>query len=163
MESISRIARSCRAPIGSFLPMEPPGRRYLCARCRIAVLCCSHCDRGQRYCAGVCARKARAHCVREAGRRYEESFRGRRAHAARQRRYRARHAKVTHQGSPAPVRAALLSANPTSCVETASPLLWHCHFCNQPQAQLVRTAFLRRRVRRSPRTDRRKPPHGPDP
>lgn len=146
-----------------FLPMEPPGRRYLCARCRIAVLICSPCDRGQRYCAGDCARKARAHCVREAGQRYQASLRGRHAHAARQRRYRARQAKMTHQGSPPPVTPVLLPVNPTSCAETVSPLPWHCHFCHQPLAQLVRTAFLRRRVRRPPRTDRREPPHDPDP
>jgi len=143
--------------------MEVPGRRYLCARCRIAVLCCSHCDRGQRYCAGECARKARAQCVREAGLRYQASLRGRHAHAARQRRYRARQTKVTHQGSPPAVTPALLQVNPRSCVKTAPPLLWHCHFCHQPLAQLVRTAFLRQRVRRPPRIDRREPSHDPDP
>jgi len=74
--------------------MEPPGRRYLCARCRCAVLICSRCDRGQRYCAGGCAEAARACSLRAAGQRYQASPRGRHAHAARQRRYRGRQAKV---------------------------------------------------------------------
>lgn len=165
VEIISRTDSLCRVfvSIGPLLPMEIPGRLYLGACCRIAVLICTYCDHGQRYCAGECACKARAHCVREAGRRYQGSLKGRHAHAARQRRYRARKAKVTHQSSPPPVVPALLPVNPSSCVKTASPLPWHCHFCHRPLVQLVRTGFLRRRVRRPPRTDRRKPHHGPAP
>jgi hypothetical protein len=46
------------------------------------------CDRGQVYCTGDCAKKARRQSMREAGRRYQASKKGQLAHAARQRRYR---------------------------------------------------------------------------
>lgn len=67
--------------------MESTGRRYLCAVCRAAVLICSHCDRGQRYCAAGCAQRAqraRAASLRAAGARYQASFPGRLAHAQRE-------------------------------------------------------------------------------
>lgn len=47
-----------------------------------------------------CADQARRTAVRAAGCRYQASRRGRHAHAERQRRYRAKPKKVTHQGSP---------------------------------------------------------------
>ena len=68
--------------------MEPPARHYLCARCHTAVLICGHCDRGQRYCAGDCAKLARTQSLQDAGQRYQTSRSGRLNHAARQRRYR---------------------------------------------------------------------------
>jgi hypothetical protein len=140
--------------------MEPPARHYLCAHCRTAVLICSHCDRGQRYCAGDCARLARALSMRLAGQRYQSSLPGRYKHAARQRGYRDRQTKVTHQGSPPQPPSDLLPAIPTLCVEIASPLPWHCHFCARLQAQFVRQSFLRRRIRRPlPISDRRELHH----
>lgn len=144
--------------------MEPPGRHYLCARCRTAVLICSRCDRGQRYCAGGCAKLARTACVKAAGQRYQTSFRGRLTHAARQCRYRARQTKVTHQGSPPQAPDDLLPAIPTLYVQITSPLPWHCHFCGQLLAQFVRNDFLRRRIRRPLRnSERRELPHDPAP
>jgi hypothetical protein len=144
--------------------MEPPGRHYLCARCRTAVLICSRCDRGQRYCAGGCAKLARTACVKAAGQRYQTSFRGRLTHAARQCRYRARQIKVTHQGSPPQAPDDLLPAIPTLYVRITSPLPWHCHFCGQLLAQFVRNDFLRRRIRRPLRnSERRELPHDPAP
>lgn len=140
--------------------MEPSGRHYLCARCRTAVLICSHCDNGQRYCAGGCAQLARAYSLREAGRRYQASLGGRHTHAARQRRYRARQTKVTHQGSPPQTPSDLLPVNPALRLEIKLPLAWHCHFCGRLQAQFVRNDFLRRRIRRPLRlSDRREPAH----
>jgi len=70
--------------------MEPPPRRYLCACCRTAVIICSHCDRGDRYCSPECASQVRARYMAEAGQRYQCSRRGRHAHAARQRCYRSK-------------------------------------------------------------------------
>jgi hypothetical protein len=99
---------------------ERPARLYLCARCRIQVVVCSRCDRGNRYCGRACWRQAREGARREAASRYQRSQRGRMAHAARARRWRqraaARHGhdgaahNVTHQGcqpgvAPAPLRA----------------------------------------------------------
>ena len=140
--------------------MEPPTRHYLCARCRTAVIVCSHCDRGQRYCAGGCAQLARAHSLKAAGQRYQTSLPGRHKHAARQRRYRARQQKVTHHGSPPLASPDLLPVIPALRLEIKSPLPWHCHFCGQLQVQFVRNDFLRRRIRRPlPLFDRRKTHH----
>lgn len=132
-------------------------RRRLCARCHVPFLICSHCDRGQRYCGPVCSRAARRSSVRAAGRRYQDSRRGRHTHAARQRRYRERHRgsppeKVTHQGSPPPPLADGMSLDPTApprpSDDTApSPPMAvpRCQFCGRPCAELYRLDFLRHR------------------
>ena len=73
----------------------------LCAwpSCRSAFSVCAACDVGRlRYCSPECAASARRRSVREAGKRYQKSRRGRALHAARQARYRGRQAPlVTHQ------------------------------------------------------------------
>ena len=129
--------------------MESTGRIFVCALCRTQALICSHCDRGQIYCAGDCARRARRERMREAGRRYQSSRRGRFAHAQRSRRYRLRQQNVTHQGSPEPVPDDLLAGNSTLSVQQPpSPgtvLRWQCHFCWCRCSEFVRSGFLRRR------------------
>jgi len=135
--------------------MQSSGRLFLCVCCRAQVVICSHCDRGQIYCAADCAQAARSHSIREAGRRYQTSRRGRFAHAERNRRYRARQKNVTHQGSPAPAPDDLLAASSTTRVEASSNVIptvlltRQCHFCGRPCAQFVRTGPLRRRAPRN--------------
>jgi len=129
------------------------GRLFLCARCRSQVLICSHCDRGQRYCAESCAWEARHQSQREAGRRYARSRAGRFACAERNRRYRARRKNVTHQGSPGQRQDAVVVVTTavvaTKPVSLARPHLWRCHWCGRPCALTVRLGPLRnRRVRR---------------
>ena len=109
---------------GVLMP-EPSARRFLCERCRTPVLVCSHCDRGQIYCAGGCAATARSEHQRAAARRYQCSRSGRFKHAARTRRWRERRAaltrpaltspaqSVTHQGCPPAASAAVLVAKPS--------------------------------------------------
>jgi len=142
--------------------MDPVGRFFLCGRCRAQVLICSHCDRGQVYCAAECAQAARRESQRQAGRRYQQGRRGRLAHAERARRYRARRNKVTHQGSPPPPPDDLLAANSMADAPrlhrlkaTSPPVTpaqqvivehWRCHFCGRGCAQSVRLNVLRRRV-----------------
>ncbi len=75
-------------------------RLFMCAECHAQALICSCCDRGQIYCAGDCAARARRRTRRDAGRRYQTSRRGRLAHAEPTRRYRVRCKNVTHHGSP---------------------------------------------------------------
>ena len=141
--------------------MEPPARHYLCARCRTAVLICSHCDRGQRYCAGDCAKQARTQSLHSASQRYQLSLAGRLRHAARQRCYRARQIKVTHHSSPSNPSDDLLPAHPTLPTQPCY-LPWHCQFCGQLQSQFLRHRFLQRRIRRTSRlTDRRESNHDP--
>lgn len=120
-----------------------PGRRYLCAGCRQPVLICRDCDRGQRYCAEGCAKAARDCRVREAGARYQRSHRGRLAHAERQRRYRARGNKVTHQGSGPAAVSVELAVMPV--VQKSPPC--SCHFCRRQLPERVRLDFLRTPVR----------------
>jgi len=52
--------------------------RCFCAcAAKLRFLICSHCDRGQIYCAQGCAQTARRDAQRAAGRRYQASRRGR--------------------------------------------------------------------------------------
>lgn len=138
-------------PIGFPLPMDLPGRRFLCARCRTAVIICSQCDRGHRYCTITCADQARRTALRAAGCRYQASRRGRHAHAERQRRYRAKSQKVTHQGSPSLPPPVPLRSEPIAPV---IPVPWHCVRCHRHLPDWVRLDFLRCRIRRN-HSDRR--------
>jgi hypothetical protein len=104
---------------------EPVARRFLCALCRAPVLVCSHCDRGQRYCAGPCSAISRRAAQQEAGRRYQSSRAGRFNHAARTQRWRTRQASktqsVTHQGSQeTPLDAVLAAHAPAGLATTAT-------------------------------------------
>jgi hypothetical protein len=103
--------------------MDRPARLYLCARCRVQVILCSRCDRGNRYCGRACWRQARTEARRQAAQRYQKSRRGRICHAQRSRRWRQRRAtrdaacgtgvdaqNVTHQGSRPGVAWAPLAA-----------------------------------------------------
>ena len=140
-------------------------RLFVCARCRLPVVVCSHCDRGQIYCAGTCAQEARQQAQRAAGQRYQTSRCGRLKHAARTSRYRTRQKIVTHQGSlPEPrdgvVRSAATTfATPAAVKQPATasshdkamrsqnldPEFWRCHWCERRCPPLVRQELLRRR------------------
>jgi hypothetical protein len=79
---------------------EQTYRLYSCARCAQQVHICRECDRGNQYCAGECAQIRRRESLRRAGERYQGSYRGAHAHAARQRAWRERQTQeVTHHGS----------------------------------------------------------------
>jgi hypothetical protein len=148
--------------------MERPARLFLCARCRVQVVLCSRCDRGNRYCGRPCWRQAREAARREAASRYQRSRRGRMAHSARARRWRQRHGgrgggeqNVTHQGSQPTVAAAPLAAwthdtasigpEATAAALTPAPApqqpvsaaLWYCRRCAAPQPTWLRQGFLR--------------------
>jgi hypothetical protein len=119
-------------------------RMFVCMGCRAQVLICRCCDRGQIYCAGDCARRARPHTQRVAGQRHQTSRRGRLAHAERARRYRARCKNVTHHGSPAsPLDDLLLSGSPaiasgaTASNGRTGRLTSHCHWCGRRCPDLV--------------------------
>lgn len=147
----------CRTRPCALLPAAATtARLFLCVRCKAQVLVCSHCDRGQIYCAQGCAQTARRDAQRAAGRRYQKSRRGRVNHAARAGRYRARQNNVTHQGSP-PHRAndwVTASSKPPSAspgdVARPSPPhrsgSWFCHWCGCRCPPFVRREFLRRRT-----------------
>ena len=136
-------------------------RLFVCARCRRQVLICSRCDRGQCYCGTHCSKAARRTSVQAAGQRYQQTRRGRHAHAERQRRYRARcaqrssHQEVTHQGS-APTRAVatlaphVQAASDESMTPSHQPFVQHhCHFCGRAVSLHVRLGWVRTGTRRS--------------
>ena len=105
--------------------LDKPARLFLCARsgCRAQVLICSHCDRGNRYCADGCANTARRSLQRDAGHRYQDSYGGRIKHAWRTQCWRQRKAEqrqsVTHQGSQLDPADAVLDATPPTVPATA--------------------------------------------
>ena len=143
--------------------MDQPARLFLCARCRVQVVLCSRCDRGNRYCGRHCRHQAREDARRQTARRYQRSWRGRIAHAQRSRRWRQRRAaaaegddahNVTHQGSQPGVAAAPLAAwthdsalIDTAAVGTPQPIngapYWYCHRCGARQPAALRLGFVR--------------------
>jgi len=153
--------------------MDRPGRQFLCARCRLPVVLCSRCDRGNRYCGRACRRQARDDARRETASRYQRSYRGRLTHAARSRRWRQRHAQlaqnVTHQGSQAGAADAPLAAwthdiaivsavstvttvaadaqDSTALPSDPAPQTQPCRRCRRPLGLLVRLGFLRHGLR----------------
>ena len=129
-------------------------RMFLCARCRMRVLVCRRCDRGQIYCMGSCARDARREGQRNARRRNQATPRGRAMHAERSRRYRARVGRVTDHG-PDPEPETDLLGERDSTVDRSeptpagtSPGRSRCHHCGRPVSPFVRLAGLRSRRRR---------------
>ena len=144
-------AQDASAP--SLSPLPP--RQFLCALCRCTVLICSHCDRGQRYCSAACSRQARSSAQRAAGKRYQDSRKGRHAHARRQGQWRARHKIVTHQGSPPPSGADVLPGDETAVLPADAQRTCTCHFCGRTVSISVRQGFLGVRFRHpSKRTPR---------
>jgi hypothetical protein len=133
-------------------------RHYVCARCRCQVFICRHCDRGNIYCTGECAARARQDSVRRAGAVYRSTGGGRHTNAARQRRFRARQKeKVTHHGS-LPMRAVallLLALKPRGSVpqieRESSKTGIFCHHCRRRCDPFLRNRFLRPSERAPPR------------
>jgi hypothetical protein len=131
--------------------MEITARLFNCARCRCQVAICSRCDRGNIYCSPRCSQRARRESQRAAGRRYQNTFQGRLAHAERQRRYRARRQEVTHQGSPAAASDDSLSGDSEESAGRARPTAVdqgadiRCCLCGCRCSAYVRWDFLRRR------------------
>jgi hypothetical protein len=141
----------------------------------VQVLLCSRCDRGQRYCGRVCSRAARRQSLSAAASRYQRSWGGRIAHAARSRRWRQRCREqahdqaaaveaaaldggvinfVTHQGSSAPALDAPLSCTDEHAAAVTGALalsgVVRCRRCSAPLAPWVRQGFLRHGMRRWP-------------
>ena len=93
---------------------EQTYRLYNCARCAQQVRICRECDRGNQYCAGECAQIRRRESLHRAGRRYQSSYRGACAHAARQRAWRERQTQeVTHHGSLSIARSVTVASSST--------------------------------------------------
>lgn len=139
---------------------EATGRFFLCAGCRVQVIVCSDCDRGQIYCHADCAQGARRLSLQMAGKRYQQSRIGRLKHARRTHNYRLRQQNVTHQGSPPPVPDDLLVSNLMPVTKSLPAVTGTCCFCGCPCSALVRQGFLGgRRVQVITGPDWRTPHH----
>ncbi len=128
-------------------------RIFLCVCCRRQVLVCRRCDRGQIYCTGTCAQKARREKQRNARRRYQATPRGRAMHAERNRRYRVRARRVTDHGLVTEQETGLLrrfegsEALREPSAERISPVHSHCHYCGRSASSSLRLSALRRKRR----------------
>lgn len=133
--------------------MDPSARLYHCARCHRQVILCRRCDRGQVYCAAECARQARRDSLRRAGASYRETWPGRLNNALRQRRFRARQQKVTHQGSVPLATPAVLDTprqlpdRVWSRSQAGPAETLNCHRCGCICSPFLRRDFLRSRLR----------------
>lgn len=130
--------------------MEPSARLYNCACCHRLVVLCSHCDHGHIYCFDGCSETQRSQSLREAGRRYQSTFEGKRNAARRQAEFRERtrntaneasalEEKVTHQGSgegspPAPIEGDSREGGKT---------VIYCHCCGKPVDCFLRSGPIR--------------------
>jgi hypothetical protein len=110
--------------------MEHSARIFNCLRCHCQVIICSHCDRGNIYCGSICSQEARLKSVRAAGKRYQNTFRGKLKHARRQKRYRERKLKkVTHHTSHITTVNVLLPPDANESTEVTENNKVCCHFC----------------------------------
>lgn len=130
--------------------MPQTGRMFLCAGCRVQVVLCRRCDRGQIYCGRPCAAAARWAAQKAASQRYQSSRPGRFAHAARARRYRARCKIVTHQGSDAagggdllPIEAVVAVSQIVEGEAANASVSVNCACCGARCAAAVRLGFVR--------------------
>ena len=134
--------------------MEPTSRLYQCLLCHSQATVCSKCDRGQIYCSTICACIARKKSLQRAGSRYQNTFNGKRLHAARQARYRGRLIKiVTHQGSPPTGHHDSMSQvknKPKKTEKELGKTSFCCFFCERPVSGWYRCDFLRRRSIKKP-------------
>lgn len=95
-------------------------RSFFCIECLRAVVICVSCYRGQRYCGAECRRSARRRLVRQAGRKYSSTERGRQRAAERQRQRRLREqGPVTHHSRSA--EEARRRAGPRSATAVTTP------------------------------------------
>ena len=79
-------------------------RQLFCraAGCGAMFFICLSCYRGQTYCSRECRQKSRREQLRQANRRYQQSWEARLDHRDRQREYRRRCCRVTDQSSQSP-------------------------------------------------------------
>jgi len=133
--------------------MKPTPRLFLCLLCHEQVVLCSWCDHGQVYCSKACAHIARQKSLRLARLRYQQTFNGKRNHAACQARYRRKlKNKVMDHGSPpTPQNAPMFSLeNKPEKPENKRPeSTLCCCFCKKSVSDWIRNDFLRRRDHKS--------------
>lgn len=129
--------------------MPNTSRLYHCCRCHAQVIICSHCDRGQRYCANGCSAEARDSSKKRAAKKYQLSRVGRFKNAERQARFRERQKqKVTHQGSSAATSHVVLNPRVEQPEKNNNPPqtgdVLFCHHCGNACGSFLRHDFIHR-------------------
>lgn len=121
-------------------------RRFTCRGCGKTCVICRSCDRGNRYCSPECSTSIRRTTVRRASKRFQETPRGRDNHRKRQRLYRKKTQRVTHQGS-----------NPIGTHSDSTPLISSacqskCCRCGATSTGFARGTYLPK-ARKAPHDD----------
>jgi hypothetical protein len=129
--------------------MELTARLYNCVRCHAQVRICSRCDRNNIYCISTCSRQSRVLSLRMAGKRYQNSLRGRQMHARRQQRYRAQKKIVTHHSSLPQPPNDLLPPKPNDRIKQPARGDICCQFCGKPCSPFIRRGYLHRSDQRA--------------
>lgn len=124
---------------------QSSARLFFCAHCHISILICSYCDHGQIYCGKICSSQARKISVREAKKRYQQTFSGRVKHSIYQRRYRTKTKKVRDHGSQLiPSNVLLKQVGDLKELDLVQEEQAHtCHFCKKATTSWYRRNFLR--------------------
>jgi hypothetical protein len=130
--------------------MEPSARLYNCVCCRQLVVLCSECDKGNIYCFDGCSEKQRTQSLREAGKRYQGTFKGKRNAARRQAEFRERTRKATAE-PPSPENKVTLQGAEENTLPVLMDLdpregevgLMYCHCCGKPVDHFLRPGFIR--------------------
>lgn len=124
--------------------MECSARIFNCASCHRQVIICSYCDRGNIYCT-ECSLPSRQESVRAAGKRYQNTYRGRLNHSKRQKLYMERkRKKMTYHPCQEVDHDDLLKSKPKKIINEASSDKPCCHFCGCRCGSSLRTTFLDR-------------------
>lgn len=129
--------------------MELTARLYSCAHCYAQVLICSDCDRNNIYCISTCSKLRRTLSLRRAGKRYQQSYRGRQMHAKRQRQYRAQKKIVTHHTSPPQSPNDVLPPKLNEPIKQPIKGDIYCHFCGNRCSPFIRRVYLHRSDQRA--------------
>jgi hypothetical protein len=127
-------------------------RIYNCGICHKQTKICSKCDRGNIYCSSECSEFARKESIKSAGKRYQQTKKGKLAHAQRQKNYIVRkitQEKMTHQGSnPKPPDVLLSPAEDNMPPEIPNggaviqSTIHYCDFCRNYSSSSLRFVFL---------------------
>ena len=124
--------------------MKNMARLFQCAGCQCVTIICSACDRGNLYCSKQCSQRSRKKSLHTAAQRYQNSHKGRRRHAERQRRYRRQSKKVTHHTSKLLSQSDLLPTEHKDSVNLTPPTAGDifCHYCGRRCSGFLRSGFL---------------------
>lgn len=114
------------------------GRLFRCAGCGRLTIICNHCDRGNIYCSPECSQKARRCKQRAVNKRCQGTRAGRKKHAERSSRYRARIRIAAHQTTPASQRLASSGHDQPNINHTASA----CSPCGQQKKVTYQGSLL---------------------